>query len=350
MFVITMAAGASAADTDQAVAAAARTGAGTIVSRGDDRTLIALFGGALPDLSGLPGVQDVADVQAPYPLVARPSYAERSEVKVGPVTIGPRTFTLIGGPCAVETHDQTLKSALMARSAGAVLLRGGAFKPRSSPYDFRGLGEEGLRILADVRAETGLPVVTELLDQRDVELVASYADMLQIGTRNMQNFALLEAAAETGRPILLKRGMGATVEEWLLAAEYIAHRGNLSVVLCERGIRTFENSTRNTLDISAVVVAQQRSHLPVIVDPSHAGGRRELVVPLVRAAAAVGADGVIVDVHSSPESARCDAAQALGHAELGLLGEAARDWSRLAGRVTEEQVPAAGRIPAPLAS
>ena len=191
--------------------------------------------------------------------------------------IGPDTFTLIAGPCAVETPEQTLEAAQMAQAAGATLLRGGAFKPRTSPYAFQGLGEKGLRILADVRAETGLPVVTEVVDAHDVELVASYADMLQIGTRNMQNFALLQAVGEVGKPVLLKRGMTATIEEWLMAAEYIAQRGNLDIVLCERGIRTFETATRNTLDISAVPVAHGLSHLPVIVDPSHSGGRRDLV-------------------------------------------------------------------------
>ena len=215
--------------------------------------------------------------------------------------IGPDTLTVIAGPCAVETPEQTLAAARMARAAGASLLRGGAFKPRSSPYAFQGLGEVGLKILAEVREETGLPIVTEVIDQRDVELVTKYADMLQVGTRNMQNFPLLQAVGAAGKPVMLKRGMSATIEEWLMAAEYIAQRGNLDIVLCERGIRTFENATRNTLDISAVPVAQRLSHLPVIVDPSHSGGRRDLVLPLSRAAIAVGADGIIVDVHPHPE-------------------------------------------------
>ncbi len=201
------------------------------------------------------------------------------------------------------------------------MLRGGAFKPRTSPYAFQGLGAAGLRILADVRAETGLPVVTEIVDSADVDLVCEYADMLQVGTRNMQNFALLQAVGSAGKPVMLKRGMNATIEEWLMAAEYIAQRGNLDIVLCERGIRTFETATRNTLDISAVPVAQRLSHLPVIVDPSHSGGRRDLVLPLSRAAIAVGADGVIVDVHPEPAKALCDGDQALTGDDIAELAD-----------------------------
>jgi 3-deoxy-7-phosphoheptulonate synthase len=242
---------------------------------------------------------------------------------------------LIAGPCAVETPDQTLAAATMAKAAGATLLRGGAFKPRTSPYAFQGLGEPGLQILADVRAETGLPVVTEVMAAADVDMVANYADMLQIGTRNMQNFPLLEAVGRAGKPVLLKRGMSATIEEWLMAADYIARRGNLDIVLCERGIRTFENSTRNTLDISAVPVAQRLSHLPVIVDPSHSGGHRYLVLPLTRAAIAAGADGVVVDVHPQPHMALCDGAQALTPEDIqdlastmvGLTGAVGRQFS-----------------------
>jgi 3-deoxy-7-phosphoheptulonate synthase len=220
----------------------------------------------------------------------------------------------------------------MAKAAGAALLRGGAYKPRTSPYAFQGLGEAGLKILAEVRAETGLPVVTEVVDARDVDLVASYADMLQIGTRNMQNFALLQAAGSAGKPVMLKRGMNATIEEWLMAAEYIAQRGNLDIVLCERGIRTFETATRNTLDISAVPLAQRLSHLPVIVDPSHSGGHRELVLPLARAAIAVGADGIIVDVHPHPETALCDGAQALVGSDIRELASIAQHLPPIVGR------------------
>jgi 3-deoxy-7-phosphoheptulonate synthase len=249
------------------------------------------------------------------------------------VPIGPDTFTFIAGPCAVETPSQTLEAAEMAKAAGATVLRGGAFKPRTSPYAFQGLGVKGLEILADVREETGLPIVTEVVDARDVEIVAEYADMLQIGTRNMANFGLLQAAGSAGKPVLLKRGMTATIEEWLMAAEYVAQRGNLDVVLCERGIRTFEPTTRNTLDISAVPIAQTTSHLPVIVDPSHAGGRRDLVVPLSRAAIGVGADGVIIDVHPDPEHALCDGPQALFGADLRALAQAVRQLPPVVGRL-----------------
>jgi 3-deoxy-7-phosphoheptulonate synthase len=246
----------------------------------------------------------------------------------------------------VETPEQTLASAQMARAAGASLLRGGAYKPRSSPYAFQGLGEAGLKILADVRAETGLPIVTEVVSSSDVDLVASYADMLQVGTRNMQNFPLLQAVGGCGKPVMLKRGMSATIEEWLMAAEYIAQRGNLDIVLCERGIRTFEKATRNTLDISAVPVAQRLSHLPVIVDPSHSGGRRDLVLPLSRAAIAVGADGIIVDVHPSPETALCDGPQALIDTDLRELSSVALHLSPLVGRtLTPAPVPSAAAQP-----
>src|SRR3954453_18255120 len=271
------------------------TGGQAFVSRGVVRTIIGLVGDIESfhglNLRSMAGVQDVYRISDPYKLVSRQHHPERSTVWVGSpghqVPIGPETFTFIAGPCAVESAQQTLEAAEMAKAAGATLLRGGAFKPRTSPYAFQGLGVRGLEILAGVRRTTGLPIVTEVVDARDVPVVAEHADMLQVGTRNMANFGLLQAVGEAGRPVLLKRGMTATIEEWLMAAEYIAQRGNLDVVLCERGIRTFEPSTRNTLDISAVPVVQATSHLPVIVDPSHAAGRKDLVVPLSRAAIAV---------------------------------------------------------------
>ena len=267
------------------------------MSRGVSRTIIGLVGDVdefrAMNLRAMTGVADVIRVSSPYKLVSLHNQPGRTTVVVGGpdlgVPIGPDTFTLIAGPCAVESAQQTREAAEMAKAAGASLLRGGAFKPRTSPYAFQGLGEQGLRILAEVKEATGLPIVTEVLDAHDVPLVASYADMLQLGTRNMHNYALLQAVGRARLPVLLKRGMQATIEEWLMAAEYIAQRGNLDIVLCERGIRTFETSTRNTLDISAVPVVQQLSHLPVIVDPSHSGGRRDLVLPLARAAIAAGA-------------------------------------------------------------
>jgi 3-deoxy-7-phosphoheptulonate synthase len=300
------------------------------------RTIVGLVGDveqfSTLNLSSMPGVSDVVRISVPYKLVSREHHRDRSVVSVRGVPIGPDTLTVIAGPCAVETPEQTLEAAKMARAGGASLLRGGAFKPRTSPYAFQGLGEAGLKILADVRAETGLPIVTEVIAAADVDLVCSYADMLQVGTRNMQNFPLLQAVGEANKPVMLKRGMNATIEEWLMAAEYIAQRGNLDIVLCERGIRTFETATRNTLDISAVPVAQRLSHLPVIVDPSHSGGRRELVLPLSRAAIAVGADGIIIDVHPRPDTALCDGAQALIDSDMRELASVASNLSPLVGR------------------
>ncbi len=336
--VVVMAPGATDAQIDAVLTRVADAGGKAFLSRGDERAIIGLIGDLDRfhglNLRALPGVAEVVRISTPYKLVSRQHHPTMSTVYVGAarVPIGPETFTLIAGPCAVETPEQTLAAAEMAQAAGATLLRGGAYKPRSSPYAFQGLGEAGLRILADVRAQTGLPVVTEVIDVADVELVASYADMLQVGTRNAQNFSLLQAVGEAGKPVMLKRGMSSTIEEWLMAAEYIAQRGNLDVVLCERGIRTFETATRNTLDISAVPVAHDLAHLPVVVDPSHSGGRRDLVVPLSRAAIAVGADGIIVDVHPHPETALCDGPQALVDADLRALATAVRQLTPLMNR------------------
>ncbi|MDP4506321.1 3-deoxy-7-phosphoheptulonate synthase [Nonomuraea sp. NBC_00507] len=334
--VIVMGPEATPADLASIVEVVQAAGVEAFVSKGVRRTIVGLVGDVTQldeaSLRGMGGVREVMRVSTPYKLVSRENHPERSTIHVGGVPIGPDTVTLIAGPCAVETHQQTLDAARMAQAAGATLLRGGAFKPRTSPYAFQGLGEKGLRILADVREETGLPIVTEVVDAQDVALVASYADMLQVGTRNMQNFALLQAVGAAGKPVMLKRGMSSTIEEWLMAAEYIAQRGNLDIVLCERGIRTFEKATRNTLDVSAVPVAQRLSHLPVIVDPSHSGGRRDLVLPLTRAAIAVGADGVIIDVHPQPEQALCDGPQALIDSDLGELAQVMTDFPAMLGK------------------
>ena len=345
--VVVMSPDATREDVERVVARVQGVGGEAFVSTGVVRTIIGLVGDIDSfhhlNLRTLPGVADVHRISDPYKLVSRQHHPDRSTVWVGPaghqVPIGPDTFTFIAGPCAVETAEQTIETARMARSAGATILRGGAFKPRTSPYAFQGLGVAGLRILSSAREATGLPIVTEVVDARDVPVVAEHADMLQIGTRNMANFGLLQAVGEAGKPVLLKRGMTATIEEWLMAAEYIAQRGNLDVVLCERGIRTFEPATRNTLDISAVPVVQAASHLPVIVDPSHAAGRKDLVVPLSRAAIAVGADGVIVDVHPDPETALCDGPQALQGVELRELAQAVRRLPPVVGRAD-----AAGRV------
>ena len=334
--VVVMGPEATDADIQGVVDVVNAAGGEAFVSRGVRRTIIGLVGdiGQFQELNltALPGVGDVVRVSTPYKLVSREHHPEASTVTVGGVHISRDTFTLVAGPCAVETPEQTYAAAQMALNAGASLLRGGAYKPRTSPYAFQGLGERGLQILAEVREETGLPIVTEVVDARDVPLVAQYVDMLQVGTRNMQNFALLQAVGTIGKPVLLKRGMSSTIEEWLMAAEYIAQRGNLDIVLCERGIRTFEPTTRNTLDVSAVPLVHALSHLPAVIDPSHAAGRKELVLPLTRAAIGVGADGVMIDVHPDPASALCDGPQALVDADLEELAEACRVLPPMLGR------------------
>jgi 3-deoxy-7-phosphoheptulonate synthase len=334
--VVVMTAEATVEELDAVVRTVEEAGGSAFVSRGVHRTIVGLVGDVEQfetlNLDALPGVANVVRISAAYKLVSRENHPQTSTVTVDGVPIGPDTFTLIAGPCAVETPEQTVAAARMAKESGAALLRGGAYKPRTSPYAFQGLGERGLKILAEAKAETGLPIVTEVVDAQDVDLVSEHADMLQIGTRNMQNFALLQAAGSSGKPVMLKRGMNATIEEWLMAAEYIAQRGNLDIVLCERGIRTFETAYRNTLDISAVPLVHSLSHLPVMVDPSHAGGRRELVVPLARAAIAAGADAIMVDLHPEPGAALCDGPQALVDVDLQSLATAVRDLPPMLGR------------------
>jgi len=285
------------------------------VTESGGETLIGVIGPGAAALAGpiaaLEGVREVRADAPAYPLVARTQHSVSTRVKVGDVSIGVGPVVVIAGPCAVESRDQILATARAVAAAGARLLRGGAFKPRTSPYAFQGLGQEGLELLAEARALTGLKVVTECVAPEDVDSVARIADVVQVGARNMQNFRLLQAVGGQPRPVLLKRGMMATIEELLLAAEYVAAAGNPRVILCERGIRTFETSTRNTLDVAAVEVLRQRSHLPVLVDPSHAAGRRDLVPALARAAIAAGADGLIVEVHPDPDRALSDGRQSL---------------------------------------
>jgi len=329
--VVVMKREATEADVERVSKRVREAGGEAFVSRGTVHTIIGLVGDTGTfmglGLDNFPGVDHLIQVGKPYKMVARALHPQPTTVKIGPAAVGRETFSLIAGPCAVEDDEQALAAARGAKAAGATILRGGAYKPRTSPYSFQGLGERGLEILARCREETGLPVVTEVMEPRDVELVASWADCLQVGTRNMQNFALLKEVGATSKPVLLKRGFSATVEEWLMAAEYIAQRGNSEIVLCERGIRTFEPSTRNTLDLAGMVVAQLETHLPVIVDPSHATGRRELVPPMARAAVAAGADGVMVDVHNDPATALCDGPQAL---TPGDLLELSRDLEAIA--------------------
>jgi len=267
----------------------------------------------------LEAVKEVITVTRPYKLVSRESQGWDTIVEVGGVRIGNGCLTIIAGPCAIESENQALTTAQIVKDAGAQIFRGGAFKPRTSPYSFQGLGEEGLKILAKVRLETGMPVVTEAIDHEVFDLVEQYADIVQIGARNMQNFSLLRRAGKSRKPVILKRGMAATIEEWLMAAEYVMEGGNDKVILCERGVRTFAHHSRNTLDLSAIPVVRQESHLPVIVDPSHAAGFRDQVIPLSRAAVAVGCHGLMVEVHHAPETALSDGAQSLYPAQFADL-------------------------------
>jgi 3-deoxy-7-phosphoheptulonate synthase len=295
------------------------------VAPGRDSIVISAFGDpqmiSSLALEDIPGVERVLPVSKPYKLVSAETQPEPTVIQVRGRRIGGEYFGLIAGPCTVESREQTLETARAVNAAGATMLRGGAFKPRTSPYSFQGLGSEALAILSEAREDTGLPLVTEVLDPRQLEEVVETADVLQIGARNMQNFLLLAECGKTDKPVLLKRGASASIEELLMAAEYILKEGNPRVILCERGIKTFERSTRFTLDISAVPVLQEETHLPVIVDPSHPAGRRELVPALARAAVAAGADGIIVEAHPQPEVALCDAPHLIPTARFGAFAE-----------------------------
>jgi 3-deoxy-7-phosphoheptulonate synthase len=303
---------------------------------GAQRTAIGITGnrGALeaPIFESLPGVLEVIPVSHAYKLVSREVKPEASVVDIGGVPVGGRNLVVTAGPCAVESLEQTLIVARAVKSAGAHLLRGGAFKPRTSPYSFQGLGEEGLRILAAAREETGLPVVTEAVDVEGVDLVERYADAIQIGARNMQNFSLLKRAGKAKKPVILKRGMSATLEEFLMSAEYILAEGNYAVVLCERGVRTFSDFSRNTLDLAIVPAVKNLSHLPILVDPSHGTGRREKVAPLSRAAAAVGADGLMIEVHHDPNRALSDGPQSITPDMFETLMQDLRQIAPVIGR------------------
>jgi 3-deoxy-7-phosphoheptulonate synthase len=307
---IVMGPGATPDQTEHVVARLAEAGVAARVSRGREATVIGAIGerdllASLP-LEAYPGVHQVLPIVKPYKLVSRELAADPTVIEIDGRRLGDTHFGLIAGPCTVEYREQTLDTARVVAAAGATMLRGGAYKPRTSPYTFQGLGAAGLEILAEAREETGLPLVTELLDPRDVDAVVETTDVIQIGARNMQNFTLLSEAGRASKPVLLKRGPSASIEELLMAAEYVMKEGNERVILCERGIKTFEQSMRYTLDLGAVPVLKHETHLPVIVDPSHASGRRDLVLPLARAAVAAGADGIIVEVHPRPEEALCD--------------------------------------------
>ena len=327
-------------EVEAVVAKIERAGARAHRSSGARVTVIGAIGDVEQDasveslgLEGQPGVDRVVPILKPYKLAsAQITHGERTVLDIGGRKVGGENFALIAGPCTVESREQTLETARVVRDAGATLLRGGAYKPRTSPYAFQGLGQEGLRLLAEAKAETGLPIVTELMDMRDIDAVLEVADVVQIGARNMQNYPLLAEIGRSGRPALLKRGLSATLDELLMAAEYILKEGNPNVMLCERGIRTFETAYRFTLDLMAVPVLKELSHLPVIVDPSHAAGRRDLVAPLSLAAAAVGADGIIVEVHPNPDEAICDGPQALRAEEFAEYAAAGRAAAALAGK------------------
>ena len=314
--IIVLRPGATEKQVEHIVERVTKLGLKPMVSKGTERTIIGVIG---PEdilrstpLEVFEGVEKVMPVLAPYKLVSREFRKENSIIDIGKgVKVGGRELIVVAGPCAIENYEMLYETAKLVKSSGAKALRAGAFKPRTSPYTFQGLGEEGLKYLRDVGEKLNMPTVTEVMDTRDIELVARYADVLQIGVRNMQNFILLKEVGLTKKPVILKRGLSATVKEWLMSAEYILAGGNMNVILCERGIRTFEDSTRNTLDISAVPVVKQLSHLPIIVDPSHAAGARGLVNPLSRAAIAAGADGLLIEVHIRPEEALSDGAQSL---------------------------------------
>ncbi len=326
--IIVMTKGCSSEDVAHVIERLESIGAEAHVSEGKQRTVIGAVGdrNAIQQLpwEAFSGVERAVPVLKPFKFVSRDFQVEDTVVDVGGVPVGAGNFAPIAGPCAVETRDQLFASAEAVAKAGATILRGDAFKPRTSPYSFQGLAEKGLELMAEAREEFGMPFVAEAVDPRDVELVSSYADLIRVGTRNMANFTLLSELGRQSKPVMLKRGLTATIEEWLNAAEYIYKEGNHDVIMCERGIRTFETSTRNTLDISAVPVLKELSHLPVIVDPSHSGGKRSLVASLTRIAVASGADGFMVDVHPAPETALVDGPQAILPTEFAELMDQVR--------------------------
>jgi 3-deoxy-7-phosphoheptulonate synthase len=308
----------------------------THMSQGVERTIVGVVGQIFPELQDmlemLPGVDEVIRVSKPYKLSSREFHPLDTTVKVGDISIGGKELVVMAGPCAVESEQQLLETARAVKAAGATILRGGAFKPSTSPYQFRGLGERGLELLAQVKREVGLPIITEAMTPGEVEVVARYSDILQIGARNMQNFNLLEEVGKTGKPVMLKRGLSATVQEWLLAAEYVLAQGNEQLILCERGIRTFETYTRNTMDISVIPIIEKVSHLPIVADPSHGTGKWYLVIPMALAAVAAGADGIMVEVHPHPDLALKDGAQSLTFSNFQQLMSQLKSVAEAVGR------------------
>jgi 3-deoxy-7-phosphoheptulonate synthase len=324
MMIVVMRVGATQDHIDAILARLGEYGLTGKITYGEERNIIGVVGAAIPptlreEIELFPGVQEAVRISRPYKLTSREFHPHDTVVHVRGIPVGQSPCVVIAGPCAVESEEQILQTARAVREAGGTMLRGGAFKPRSSPYTFRGLGEQGLKLLALAREATGLPIVTEVMTPADVALVARYADVLQIGARNMQNYQLLEEVGRSGVPVLLKRGLSATFEEWMLSAEYIVAQGNEQVILCERGIRTFETATRNTMDLNIIALAKRRTHLPVLADPSHGTGKWYLVAPLALASLAAGADGVIIEVHPDPDRATSDGAQSLNPANFAAL-------------------------------
>ncbi len=339
--IVVMSVNASARDISEVIARIRSMGYDVHLSEGKERTIIGVIGRGRPidrdQLALMPGVNNVMPVSHPFKIASREYHPDDTVVPLNGIRVGGPDLLIIAGPCSVEGREQIIEIAHAVREAGATALRGGAFKPRSSPYAFQGLGEEGLKYLAEAREATGLPIVTEVMDPQLVPLVCQYADVLQIGARNMQNYTLLHAVGESQHPVLLKRGMSSTIEELLMSAEYILSHGNMRVMLCERGIRTFETYTRNTFDINAIPVIKQMSHLPVIADPSHAVGKWEYVESVSLAAIAAGADGLILEVHQDPENAASDGRQSLKPERFAALVEKARKLAPIVNRTVPER-------------
>ncbi len=342
--IVVMSINASAREISDVIARIRSMGYDVHLSEGKERTIIGVIGRGRPldrdQIALMSGVQDVMPVTHPYKIASREYHPDDTLIPLNGIQVGGQDLAIIAGPCAVESREQIIETAHAVREAGATALRGGAFKPRTSPYAFQGLGEEGLKYLAEAREATGLPIVTEVMDPQLVPLVCQYADVLQIGARNMQNYTLLHAVGESQHPVLLKRGMSSTIEELLMAAEYILSHGNMRVMLCERGIRTFETYTRNTFDLNAIPVLKQISHLPVIADPSHAVGKWEYVEGVSLGAIAAGADGLILEVHMNPEQAASDGRQSLKPERFAALVAKIRQLAPVVGRRAAEPIPA----------
>ena len=322
--IVVMSRGCPQTDVDGVQQHLADRGLRAQLNQGVERTVLGVLGETYPELQDelemMSGVEEVVRISRPYKLASREFTPDDTVVEIGEdVTIGGGNFVVFAGPCAVESEDQVVATARAVKAAGAQVIRGGAFKPRTSPYSFRGLGEEGLKMLATASGETGLPIITEVMAPGDVDLVSRFADVLQVGARNMQNYSLLDEAGKAAKPVMVKRGLSATYEDWLLAAEYVMAGGNAQVILCERGIRTFETFTRNTLDLNAIPTVKRLSHLPVVADPSHGTGKWYLVTPMARAATAAGADGLIIEVHPNPDVAKCDGSQSLTFENFSTL-------------------------------